>query len=515
MVRFLLLVFCYAIFVCPLLAEKALPSSDTQTCIDCHGITHPGIVKDWESSLHSKISPEKALLKDASARRVTSKSVPENLLKSTVGCAECHGINNSRHGDSFEHNGYDIHIVVTPGDCAVCHTEETGQYEKNLMANAHGNLVNNPLYMDLADSINGIQSFDGDAVMYEKPDVTTNEDSCLYCHGTVVKVTGTVKKETNMGEMSFPRLSGWPNQGVGRINPDGTKGSCASCHTRHSFPAEIARKPYTCSECHKGPDVPAYKVYSVSKHGNIFSSKGKDWDFKASPWTVGKDFTAPTCAVCHVSGLVNSDGDVIAKRTHQMNDRISWRLFGIIYAHPHPASPDTSIIKNRSGLTLPTELTGEPVSEYLIDGSEQKKRRDAMTKICASCHAMSWVEGHFARYEKAIKTTNKMTLTATKILLEAWEKGAAKGPSQKDSVFNETLEKMWVEQWLFYANTVRYASAMAGADYGVFANGRWNLSRNIQEMKDWLDFKLKRCCPSRHEGKGCAASDGRCGKNSE
>jgi hydroxylamine dehydrogenase len=32
---------------------------------------------------------------------------------------------------------------------------------------------------------------------------------------------------------------------------------------------------------------------------------------------------------------------------------------------------------------------------------------------------------------------------------------------------------------------------MAGADYGVFANGRWYMAKNIQEMADWLEFKLK------------------------
>ncbi len=49
---------------------------------------------------------------------------------------------------------------------------------------------------------------------------------------------------------------------------------------------------------------------------------------------------------------------------------------------------------------------------------------------------------------------------------------------------------MWVEQWLFYANATRLASAMAGADYGVFADGRWFMSKNIQDMFDWL--KLRR-----------------------
>jgi len=70
-------------------------------------------------------------------------------------------------------------------------------------------------------------------------------------------------------------------------------------------------------------------------------------------------------------------------------------------------------------------------------------------------------------------------------------KGAVKGLAQKDSIFNEAIEKKWVEQCLFFANSTRYASAIAGADYGVFANGRWYMSKNIQEMIDWLGFKLE------------------------
>jgi hydroxylamine dehydrogenase len=206
---------------------------------------------------------------------------------------------------------------------------------------------------------------------------------------------------------------------------------------------------------------------------------------------VGNDFTAPTCATCHVSLIVNENGDVIAERTHQMGDRIPWRLMGLIYSHPHPKSPDTAIIKNKEGLSLPTELTGEPVVQYLIDSKEQEKRKITMQKVCLSCHSQGWVGGHWARFENTLKTTNEMTLTATKILLTAWEKGAAKGFAQKDSIFNEAIEKKWVEQWLFYANSTRFASAMAGADYGVFANGRWYLSKNIQEMLDWLEFKLQ------------------------
>jgi hypothetical protein len=209
------------------------------------------------------------------------------------------------------------------------------------------------------------------------------------------------------------------------------------------------------------------------------------------PWIVGKDFTAPTCAACHVSLITNEDDEIIAKRTHQMNDRLYTRIFGLVYAHAHPKSPDTTIIKNSAGLPLPTELTGEPVGDYLIDKPEQDIRKDAMQNICISCHSIGWVDGHFARFENTVKTTNEMTLAATKILLSAWEKGAAKGPAQGDGIFNEVIEKKWVEQWLFYANSTRFASAMAGADYGAFANGRWYMSKNIQDMIDWLKIWLE------------------------
>jgi hypothetical protein len=324
------------------------------------------------------------------------------------------------------------------------------------------------------------------------PDAETDAASCFFCHGTVVEVKGTITRDTAHGEMSFPVLSGWPNQGVGRVNPDGSLGSCAACHTRHQFSIEMARKPYTCSECHKGPDVPAYKVYSISKHGNIYSAVGKAWNFKAVPWTVGKDFTAPTCATCHVSLVVSEAGKVLAERTHQVSDRLPWRIFGLIYAHAHPDSPDTTIIKNKAGLPLPTELTGEPVTAFLIDTKEQKKREKTMQGVCRACHSQGWVDGHFARFERAIKTTNEMTLTATKVLLSAWGKGVAKGLAQKDSIFNEAIEKKWVEQWLFFANSTRFASAMGEADYGSFANGRWHMTKNIEEMVDWLEFKLKK-----------------------
>ncbi|OAG28398.1 multiheme c-type cytochrome [Thermodesulfatator autotrophicus] len=455
-------------------------SEATETCLSCHESVTPGIVADWKKSVHAQILPGDILSKKYNVQ------VPKKFAGVVVGCAECHTQNHGAHKDTFDHNGFKVHKVVTPRDCATCHPHEVAQYQKNKMSHAYNNLLGNPVYHGLVEASLGPQSFKEGKLIYEKTSNLTKADACLHCHGTKVEVKGKVVRDTDFGEMEFVDLAGWPNNGVGRINPDGSMGSCTSCHPRHGFSIEVARKPYTCSECHKGPDVPGYKVYMVSKHGNIFSSKNHEWNFKPNNWTVGKDFTAPTCAACHISQLVDADGNIIVKRTHQMNDRLAWRIFGLIYAHPQPKDPDTTKIKNKAGLPLPTELTGEPVEGYLISKEEMAKRRATMKKVCLACHAEDWVEGHFAKLDKSIETTNKQTLAATLILLEAWNAGVAKGlPS---SIFDEAIEKMWVEQWLFYANSTRYASAMAGADYGAFANGRWYLNKNLQQMLDWLGF---------------------------
>jgi len=112
-----------------------------------------------------------------------------------------------------------------------------------------------------------------------------------------------------------------------------------------------------------------------------------------------------------------------------------------------------------------------------------------MKKSCLPCHSSGWAEGHFDRFENTIMTTNRMTLTATQLMLKAWDRGLEAGLAQKDSLFNETIEKKWMEQWLFYANSTRLASAMAGADHGAFANGRYYMSKNVQEILDWILFK--------------------------
>ncbi len=461
-------------------------SAQTQACIACHKIYTPGIVKDWLTSRHSRTIPAEAMLKSSLEKRISAESLPDALRTHAVGCFECHSRNPETHRDNFDHMGFRINVVVTPGDCKTCHPVEAGQFLGSKKSNAYKNLMGNPLFHELVDAVTGVRKVEDKKLFAAKPSEDTLRETCLGCHGTKVEVKGSKSLTVKIGNIVVPDLTNWPNQGVGRVNPDGSTGTCSACHPRHGFLIEVARKPYTCSQCHHEPDVPAWDVYEESKHGNIYSSKGSTWDFDSVPWKLGKDFRAPTCAVCHNSLLVSPDNEVIVERSHNFGSRLWVRLFGLIYSHAQPKSGDTTVIKNKDGLPLPVTFTDEPASEYLIDKSEQEKRRNTIGRVCNGCHSTDWISGHFAKLESTIKETDEMILAATKLISRTWEDGI----EDKTNPFDESIEQMWTRQWLFYSNSVRYASAMTGApDYTAFKNGWWYLNENLQHMKDWIEFK--------------------------
>lgn len=472
---------------------KKLPiSEETSACLECHKLYTPGIVEDWQRGLHSKITPSSALKKSEKSRKISAQKVPAHLDKVIVGCFECHGLNPDKHKDNFEHNGFKINIVVSPRDCGICHPAEEKQYSRSKKAHAFENLTKNPVYHTLVETIISNKIIERGLVFQKEVSDFTRQETCFGCHGTEVKVAGSKSIKTESGELHVPQLLNWPNQGVGRINPDGSLGACTPCHPRHQFSIEVARKPYTCSQCHLEPDVPAWNVYKESKHGNIYFSNEAKWNFNAVLWTIGKDFQTPTCATCHNSLLTNSDGKVVVERTHDFGSRLWIRLFGLIYSHPQPIEGDTSKLKNKEGFPLPTSLKGESAQEGLINQKEQLKRKNQMSRICSHCHSTTWVTKHFEKLENTIKEVDQMIIASTSLLLEAWNQGLAEGIPQGKNPFDESIEQMWIRQWLFYANSVKYASAMTGApDYATFKNGWWNLSENLKHMKDWIEFKKK------------------------
>ena len=187
-------------------------SSATDDCIGCHEEVTPGIVADWRESRMARVTINEALAKSPLERRISVQAPIQGMGDTVVGCAECHTLSPDRHKDTFDHEGYRVHTVVTPENCAACHPVERSQYEKNLMSEAYGNLVDNSVYRMLIDAVNGVQTFEQGMLRAHAPDDLTNADSCLACHGTEITVQGVAVRETDMGEMEFPVLTGWPNQ---------------------------------------------------------------------------------------------------------------------------------------------------------------------------------------------------------------------------------------------------------------------------------------------------------------
>lgn len=460
-------------------------SAQTEECLDCHRSISPGIVEDWRSGAHAHMTPAQAMAKTGLELKVSSGSIPEEFLKVAVGCYECHSLNAENHKDNFEHFDYKVNVIVSPNDCATCHALEKEQFSPSKKSYAYWNLKKNPIYHKLVETIISIKEPKQGEIVQLEASPFTEAETCYGCHGTLVEATGARTLETDLGEITIPQLSNWPNQGIGRINPDGSRGACTACHPRHSFSMAIARKPDTCSQCHLEPDLPAWNVYRESKHGNIYHSVQNNWNWNNTPWAVGRDFKSPTCAVCHNSLIVSPDGEVIAERSHDFGARLWVRIFGLIYAHPQPRSGETYTIKNKDDLPLPTTFEGEPASTHLLNGEDQNERLGRMIKVCVSCHSTDWAEGHFAKLHSTVKETNKMTAAATELILAAWESGLA----DPGNPFDEAIEQKWILQWLFYSNSIRYASAMSGPDYAAFKNGWWNLTKNLQDMKHFFDQK--------------------------
>ena len=81
-----------------------------------------------------------------------------------------------------------------------------------------------------------------------------------------------------------------------------------------------------------------------------------------------------------------------------------------------------------------------------------------------------------------------MTSAATELMQHAWDNNI----EDRTNPFDGPIERLWVGQWLFYSNSIRYASAMTGApDYTSFNNGWWNLSENLQNMKAGIEAGKK------------------------
>ncbi|MFQ6108277.1 MAG: hypothetical protein ACE5L7_01825 [Candidatus Aminicenantales bacterium] len=161
------------------------------------------------------------------------------------------------------------------------------------------------------------------------------------------------------------------------------------------------------------------------------------------------------------------------------------RIFGLIYSHPQPKDGRTFLIKNRERQPLPTTFSGDLATRFLLSKPEQNMRQMKMKRVCRSCHSSTWTDKYFAKFHSTVKEADQMVRASTELLLQAWDRGLA----DRANPFDEAIEQKWIKQWLYYANSIRYASAMSGPDYAAFKNGWFEISKNLQEMKDIVKGK--------------------------
>jgi hydroxylamine dehydrogenase len=324
-----------------------------------------------------------------------------------VDCYTCHQADKSDL-DAFEHNGSVISLLVTPKDCARCHAREVKETTLSHHAKA-------------GDILNSLDNYLGEVVGGPEAVAT----GCMQCHGSKVKVLSDGKLDPNT----------WPNTGIGRINPDGSKGSCSACHARHDFSKAQAREPESCGKCHLGPDHPQKEVYEESKHGILYVANKSRLKLESDKWVVGQEYSAaPTCATCHMGATPTQAS------THDVGMRISWTL-------------------------------RPPISKKL---DNWQKRREAMVNVCQNCHASPFILGFYKQFDGLVTLYDeKFGKPATAIRKELMEKGKI---SKSD--FDDKLDWVYWELWHHEGRRARHGAAMSGPDYAWW-HGIYDVAKNF------------------------------------
>lgn len=430
-------------------------AAESRDCVSCHAKESPGIVAHWKGSPHA--------------------------IKG-VACIECHKAEKGD-PDAFNHEGHLIATIVTPRDCGRCHQVQFEEFTRSHHSKA-GNILHS-LDNFLAETVEGgrikkddattLTSFDPHSKTPGKVVTSVNGlaaafTGCQQCHGSVVALLSTdggtitvddlqpgedgkptnaeavakIVKDDN-GKPKFFHGT-WPNTGIGRLNLDGSRGSCSACHSRHDFSPRRARQPENCGKCHLGPDHPQKEIFEESKHGVAYRDMKHKMNLDAENWVLGEDYAAaPTCATCHFSGNRRNKGRI----THDAGDRISWTN-----------RPPVSMV-------MDTDEDGKVIYKQ-ADPSKRKpivtsadERRTRMKNVCLTCHTADYVNNFYKQYDDFVVLYNEKFAKPGKAIMGELKKQGL----LTSTPFDEEIEWTWFYLWHHEGRRARHGASMMAPDY--------------------------------------------------
>lgn len=257
------------------------------------------------------------------------------MAEEGVLCTTCHGAE-SADADAVNHNGFLISFTPSPKDCRPCHEDQIQQFNASKHFIGWTKMESAARYIALPDELKSAM--------------------CEGCHN------------------------------IGMTHADGGKGKCDSCHTRHSFSKEEARKPESCGTCHMGPDHPQIEAYLSSKHGVMYSLEGDSWN-----WSDTATFTAPVCTTCHMPG-----------GTHDVG-------YGITIG-------STSNGYVVAGAALPFPIGNISMEKFVENRAE-------MVAVCGECHSESFALEVLATADAVKNETDLLVGEAREILIALYNDG--------------------------------------------------------------------------------------------
>ena len=385
----------------------SLPASSTPTtsidalansndpCVACHRNASPGVIQEFG---HSTMAAAK------------------------VTCENCHEVAANYPG-ATAHEGTYILASPTSAMCQQCHQAEVAQFNQSrhsipAWVAVYGSSNLSPalisMYQAIPESQFSASKAQNSVAAQESAAIL--QFACEECHS------------------------------IGKPAADGSVGECQKCHLRHEFSLEQARKPETCNSCHIGPDHPQFEIYQESPHGVMYATSGSTFNWSAAAGTLTvKDFPAPTCATCHMSGFGGTS------TTHDVGERLSWFLFAPI-SERRPAYQDNIV---------------------------------RMQTVCLECHNKDFVDSFYANADKEVVAVNDLVTQAQALTKPLYDQNIL-----SNVPFDDPMKYTEFELWHHYGRTAKFGAWMQGPDYTQW-HGVYEIDKSLAELKDLVQQKMK------------------------